>query len=241
MAKPKRKGEMEIPNHIMADLCSRFVINSDGNEQHPIRIFYITEHAHWHYIDFYCNEQAELPKCNHKALTKYIFSYLPSLSHFLPKFDAMYQEWTVYKRSIPSYGGILLSPDYKHVLMVQGYTSKTSWGFPKGKVESEESGIECAVREVYEETGIDVEKQIHDAQYLDHWFSEQFTRLYIIPGIQTDSAIQPKLRKEIREYKWMPVEALPTHKNDPITKQSIGIEPNNFFKVIPFVRWVKTS
>ena len=36
----------------------------------------------------------------------------------------------------------------EQVLMVQGYNSKTSWGFPKGKMETHESEIECAIREV---------------------------------------------------------------------------------------------
>lgn len=44
-----------------------------------------------------------------------VFSYLPDLNHFLTDFDTLYQEWSAHKRSTPSYGGILLSPDYKHV------------------------------------------------------------------------------------------------------------------------------
>ena len=32
--------------------------------------------------------------------------------------------------------------------MVQGYTNKASWGFPKGKQEVLETGMQCALREV---------------------------------------------------------------------------------------------
>ena len=44
-----------------------------------------------------------------------VFTYLPDLNHFLTDFDILHQEWSAHKRSTPSYGGILLSPDYKHV------------------------------------------------------------------------------------------------------------------------------
>ena len=50
---------------------SRFVINCDNLHLNPLRVFYMTEHAYWHYIDFYCNEQPQLPRCGHKALTKH--------------------------------------------------------------------------------------------------------------------------------------------------------------------------
>lgn len=34
------------------------------------------------------------------------------------------------------------------VLLVQSYWTKTSWGFPKGKVNQDEDPLNCAVREV---------------------------------------------------------------------------------------------
>ena len=52
--------------------------------------------------------------------------------------------------------------------------------------------------QIHEETGIDVTNMIQENAQIDCWFQDQYTQLFIIPGIQTDSTLQPKLRKEIR-------------------------------------------
>ena len=52
--------------------------------------------------------------------------------------------------------------------------------------------------QIHEETGIDVTNMIREDAKIDCWFQDQYTQLYIITGIQTDSMVQPKLRKEIR-------------------------------------------
>ena len=33
-------------------------------------------------------------------------------------------------------------------MLVQPFMSRTSWGFPKGKVNKDESAFDCAIREV---------------------------------------------------------------------------------------------
>lgn len=61
----------------------------------------------------------------------------------------MLDSWREYKLSVPTYGAILLSENYSHVLLVQSYLAKSSWGFPKGKVNEDEDPSHCAIREVY--------------------------------------------------------------------------------------------
>lgn len=54
-------------------------------------------------------------------------------------------------------GVILLTPDKEHVLLVKCKTyneEDARWGFPKGSLEEGETMNECAMRELYEETGI---------------------------------------------------------------------------------------
>jgi hypothetical protein len=34
------------------------------------------------------------------------------------------------------------------VLLVKGWSNKSSWGFPKGKINKDEKEIDCAAREV---------------------------------------------------------------------------------------------
>lgn len=49
---------------------------------------------------------------------------------------------------MPTYGAIILNEDLSHVLLVQSFLTKASWGFPKGKVNEEEEPWLCACREV---------------------------------------------------------------------------------------------
>lgn len=91
-------------------------------------------------------------------------------------------EWRHYKQAVPTYGAILLSEGLTHVLLVQSYFAKSSWGFPKGKVNQEEDPTHCAIREVLEETGFDIASLIDANNYLESVIHDQLVRLYIVTG-----------------------------------------------------------
>lgn len=74
--------------------------------------------------------------------------HIPFLSLHVKNLDNILQEWKQYKMSVPTYGAILMTSDLKHVLLVQSYWAKSSWGFPKGKVNEHEDPLHCAIREV---------------------------------------------------------------------------------------------
>lgn len=85
-------------------------------------------------------------------------------------------EWKEYKLSVPTYGAIILSENMSHVLLVQSYWAKCSWGFPKGKVNEEEDPAHCAVREVLEETGFDISRRLNPQEYLESTINDQLCR-----------------------------------------------------------------
>jgi mRNA-decapping enzyme subunit 2 len=53
-----------------------------------------------------------------------------------------------YKNRVPVCGGILLDSACEQCVLVKGWKSSASWGFPKGKINDEEERWKCAVREV---------------------------------------------------------------------------------------------
>lgn len=232
---PTQSG-FQIPSYVLDDLCSRFIINIPEEErQDLIRIFFQIELAHWFYLDFYCAENTELRTCGIKDFSAQVFKHCPFLSGYAGEVDKILENWRTYKMSVPTYGGILLDPEIKYVLLVQGFWTKSSWGFPKGKVNEEEAPHDCAIREVLEETGFDVSSMIKNDEYLENYFNDQLTRLYIITGVPLDTKFQPKTRKEIKSLQWFPVEALPIHKKD-LTPKQLGMNPNQFFIAIPFIK-----
>lgn len=126
------------------------------------------------------------------------------------------------------------------MLLVQSYWAKSSWGFPKGKVNEDEDPAHCAIREVLEETGFDITNYIDPEFYLESVINEQLVRLYVITGISTDTKFQPRTRYEIKACEWFPIADLPNSKKDNTPKLKMGVSPNAFFMVLPFVRRLKS-
>lgn len=172
-----RKENHSIDADILDDLAVRFIINMPECERTDlIRLCFQIELGHWFYLDFYCTNEDKNYRgcvpCGIKQFAHHIFNvsltpvighplsisintyFLYSLQHIpylrthLDNLDSILAEWKEYKMSVPTYGAILMTADYKHVLLVQSYFAKNSWGFPKGKVNEKEEALHCAIREV---------------------------------------------------------------------------------------------
>ncbi|VDP09144.1 unnamed protein product [Soboliphyme baturini] len=240
---------MVIPQDILDELCSRFLVNLPDEEKlDPVRVCFQAELAHWFYIDFYCSEEKSNGKsscrpCGIREFIRTVFAHLPYLQTHLPNVDKVIEQWRSYKSSVPVYGAILISSSEEEVLLVQGYYAKSSWGFPKGKVNENEEPQNCAIREVLEETGFDIGDKIDESLYVERKVGENVVGLYLITGVSQEFVFRPQTRHEIKRIQWFRIEDLPQHKSDH-TKNAIGIYPSNFFTVIPFVEfityWVRT-
>jgi mRNA-decapping enzyme subunit 2 len=202
-----------------------------------VRICFQIELAHWFYLDFYCTEEyPKLRPCSMKEFATHIFQHIPFLNPHVQHIDAVLDQWKEYKQNVPTYGAIVLNEDMTKVLLVQSYWAKNSWGFPKGKVNEDEEPFHCAIREVLEETGFDISNLIDKNEYIESLINDQTVRLYIISGVQKDTKFQPKTRKEIKNVEWFAVADLPNTKKDMTPKVKIGVGPNSFFMVVPFIK-----
>jgi len=235
------KVKHSIPLDILGDLITRFLIYvPPESKQNLIRICFQIELAHWYYLDFYVANDSSLKSCNMTEFATHVFQHIPSLQPYCDKIVEIMDEWKMYKQSVPTYGAILLSEDLTHVLLVQSYFAKSSWGFPKGKVNQEEDPTHCAIREVLEETGFDITTFIDPNLYLESVIHEQLVRLYIIMGISMGTKFQPRTRNEIKACEWFPIADLPNSKKDSTPKLKMGVNPNAFFMVLPFIKRIKS-
>ena len=227
-----------LPSDILDDLSSRFIINVPEEERKDlVRICFQIELAHWFYLDFYCtDENPKLRPCGMREFATHIFFHIPFLKPHVANIDSILEQWREYKQNVPTFGAIVLNEDLTKVLLVQSYWAKNSWSFPKGKVNEDEDPSHCAVREVLEETGFDISNLIDENEYIESVINEQLVRLYIICGVQKDTKFQPKTRNEIKNVEWFSLADLPNNKKDMTPKVKIGVGPNAFFMVIPFVR-----
>lgn len=93
--------------------------------------------------------------------------------------------------------------------------------------------------QVLEETGFDISKLINKNDYIETMMHEQVVRLYIIGYIPRETKFAPKTRNEIKACEWFALADLPTNKKDVTPKVKMGISPNAFFMVMPFVKRMK--
>ncbi|XP_049938674.1 m7GpppN-mRNA hydrolase [Schistocerca serialis cubense] len=231
------KTEHSMPIGVLDDLCSRFIINLPKEEREElVRVCFQIELAYWFYLDFYCTEEKKMEPCSMKDFAAHIFNHVPSLKPHAANLDSVLDQWKKYKNEVPTFGAILLNEDLTQMLLVQGYSTKSSWGFPKGKMNKDEEPMRCAVREVFEETGFDISTMVNENEYIESTINEQYVRLYIVGGVKKDTVFKPRTRKEIKSVEWFPVADIPSKKTMTPKGRTAA---NMFFMVAPFIKRIR--
>lgn len=231
---------MAVPEEVLNDLSSRFLIHLPQEEKRdPTRLCFQMELAYWFYLDYYAGEGSNLPSLSMRDFTHSLFNHIPALRRYAKKTDEIIVTWKEYKFAVPTYGCILIDESLEQILLVQGYWSKSSWGFPKGKVNEDEKPHRCAAREVLEETGFDCSTIINKKVFLERRVGDHAQRLYVVHGVSRQTVFMPQTKKEIRSIRWFNINDLPTFKKDPTPTERLGINCNSFFMVMPFVKPIR--
>ena len=123
-------------------------------------------------------------------------------------YEELFDEFRAYKGKIPVCGCVLLDPSLTKVVLVQNW-AKTSWGLPKGKLNQNEKKSECAKREVGEETGYDVLMDLDENEALELVNQDQHAAMFCVPDVDPSFDFQPRVRKEISNVKFFPLDQLP--------------------------------
>ena len=79
--------------------------------------------------------------------------------------------------------------------------------FPKGKVDQGEASVNCALREIYEETELRLHEQINVEQFVKvETIKFRKVTLFFVEGVDPDSVrSRPILSEENHQNKWIPV------------------------------------
>lgn len=110
--------------------------------------------------------------------------------------------------------------------------------------------MNCAIREVLEETGYDCTDKIYENIFLERKIFESACRLFLVTDVETDFSFHPHVRNEIRSIQWFEVDKLPMRpsKKNGSNGQPNGQQPSTanaakFFTVFPFVysirKWIE--
>lgn len=186
------------------DLCVRFIINAPAEDLESVhRIFFQVEEAQWFYEDFVRPLDSRLPALSLQYFSRRIFSQCPIFAGYtLEQHDAALTHFMHFKQTVPVRGAIILNNLMDHVLLVKGWKGN-NWSFPRGKIAKGESDLACAIREVYEETGYDLEGagdvrgEDEDVPFAQHTLRDQDLKFFLFRGIPMDTHFAPRTRKEI--------------------------------------------
>ncbi|KAI9827777.1 MAG: mRNA-decapping enzyme subunit 2 [Thelocarpon impressellum] len=248
------------------DLCVRFIINLPQEELESVeRICFQVEEAQWFYEDFVRPLDPALPSLNLRAFCLRIFQHCPLLSDFSQYHHATaFSEFLAYKTRVPVRGAIMLNDAMDEVVLVKGWKKGANWSFPRGKINKDEPDLDCAVREVYEETGFDIVRAGLAAdgertKFIEVTLREQNMRLYVFRGVPMDTHFEPRTRKEISKIQWHRLADLPTFRKKgaqaqaqaqvqaqpqapPEDERELASNANKFYMVAPFLtplkRWI---
>ena len=148
----------------------------------------------------------------------------------------------------------MLNERMDSVLLVKGWKKGASWSFPRGKINKDEPDLDCAVREVYEETGYDIKAAglVGSEEMMKHievTMREQHMRLYVFRGVPMDTYFEPRTRKEISKIEWYKLSDLPTIRKKKQQQEGKGedlaVNANKFYMVAPFLvplkKWISAQ
>ncbi|KYN00508.1 mRNA-decapping enzyme 2, partial [Cyphomyrmex costatus] len=214
----------------------RFFLPIPQNWENDLMVYCCqVEKAHWSYLDDYCTDP-QVTFYNINQFAGIIFKYVPFLQDYASQCDAELIRWDKFKRKLPTYGAIIFNTDMTKVLLVQSYWGKNKWGFPKGRIDYNELPHQCAIREIWEETGFNITNMIDPNVYFESTIKGKIVRLYIIEGVSTETVFQPQTRQEIIKVDWFDIENLPVRRCKWNFCRNLRKNANEFSMVTPFVQ-----
>ncbi|KAI0335247.1 DCP2-domain-containing protein [Cubamyces sp. BRFM 1775] len=217
-------------DEVLEDLSSRFILNLPMEELASVeRVCFQVEQAHWYYEDFIREQNpSKFPSYSLKAFSEALSHACPLLEHLATDHEKSFASFMKYKTRVPVCGAIMLNDTWDKCVLVKGWKSSAGWGFPKGKINEQEPKHRCAIREVLEETGYDLEKQLDPENVIEMHIKEQSISLYIVPGVPEDFPFKTRTRKEISKIAWFNLSDLPTWRRNKAT-------PGKFYLITPFI------
>lgn len=208
MSIPLREGFVdETLERCLEDLLVRFVVNCPEEDLSSIeRVLFQIEEAHWFYQDFLRTLNPLLPSMKMKQFTNTLIAQCPLIWKWGDPSEALAQ-FGKYKSTIPVRGCALLTPAMDKILLVKGIES-SSWGFPRGKISKDESDVDCALRELEEETGFDATDLIDEDAFVERTIKGKNYKIYIVKNVPEDTVFSPKVRCEIVDIQWKEIKQL---------------------------------
>jgi len=195
----------------LKELFTRFILNAPQQHKSTLfRVCYELEQAFWFYLDVCREKNPQLPHFKFVEFMELMFDRFSNETLPRPKeldISKIHKWYQSELRKVPTCGVIMLDCSLNNVLLVEAHKSGR-WSFPKGKINEKEEHINCAVREVKEECGIDITPYLDpDKFFVDYRKRYIQSKLFFalnVPHCDFFAAYN----MEVRSYKWWSIERL---------------------------------
>jgi len=206
----------------LLDLEIRFLYAAPPGElEVASRLMFLIEKMWWMYEDFYRSKNPDLPKTFLKKFGQLVFEHCTLFSSAENDFDRLFEGFKKYRAQIPVYGCILLSSDLSHIVLCKAYGTKT-WMFPRGKQDEQESEMECAIRETYEETGFNAKDYVlTNESSIEKHFDGKKVKMFLVKDVPRDYNFLTQTNYEISKVQFWSIDKLP--KRTFAVKNFIGV------------------
>mmetsp|Transcript_12715 Transcript_12715/g.15356 ORF Transcript_12715/g.15356 Transcript_12715/m.15356 type:complete len:763 (+) Transcript_12715:264-2552(+) len=222
----------ELMQNVHADYLS--VLTWSG--QTKVEAFSVMlQEAHWYYKDVLRAEDLQLPDLGFKGFVPCLLEHCPEVLTHTPlqgspvadpkvRAQVVQQILTAFehnRHTAPLNGVAIIDSTHKYVLMVKGRRACDKWGFPKGKQHTGETGLQCAMREAHEETGLDLTEFMSPLEPVQHKHNmggghhamngPRTWTIHFAIGVPMDStqgSIHPTTFAEIGAIAWCPIDQL---------------------------------
>eukprot|EP00012_Vannella_robusta_P011098 CAMPEP_0206194068 /NCGR_PEP_ID=MMETSP0166-20121206/6969_1 /ASSEMBLY_ACC=CAM_ASM_000260 /TAXON_ID=95228 /ORGANISM="Vannella robusta, Strain DIVA3 518/3/11/1/6" /LENGTH=311 /DNA_ID=CAMNT_0053610955 /DNA_START=187 /DNA_END=1119 /DNA_ORIENTATION=+ len=189
------------------DLYTRFLCTCPKEELvSSNRFLFVVERAHWFYIDFMRPMNPALPELKEKQFFNMLLTHSGLLKNG-SVLNSKFAQWKTYRGKVPVCGCILINKKYTKILLAKNKHNRC-WSFPCGKVNKSESFVDCAVREVHEEVGIDVSSMINQKHDIPARANGRDFHFFVIPHVSEKIEVQASSAEEIEEIAWQPLKFL---------------------------------
>lgn len=188
-------------------------------------LFYQLEKAGWYYVDF-LQPKYGLPLLKGFQVAERLFKFSNAFKNSVDDFETLRKKYGSYKSHIPVCGCIPINSTCTKILLCRVIDGDT-WMFPRGKINKDESFHECAIRETYEETGLNMSSLVDEKDYFILQTCKPIC-MFIAANAPEDFSYAPICRGEISEIRFFPIDDLP--------KQTFCV-----VEFIPFIKkWISS-
>ena len=221
-----------MSEEVIDELFVRFFTDVTSYNCNMSKCFWQLEKMYWYYLDTIKSSQVP-SRNNMKIFLDQIKDYLKCMLPTGLDLDAEYKKWCESRKTIPRCKVILMDHEMKHVVLTKGKFNEYVM-FPGGKVEQTDKDLtETAIRETYEEIGVDITNKIIPGLYFDFHQYGVKNRYFVVPNIDRSTFMHPNVAHEIEYIKWFPLKDIPNNMTQ------YNITQHNMKLMIPAVEQLK--